>query len=57
MFESSCSERGCLHAQLQLSLCYVTYICDNLPDLVPVVQFENREKHPCGSVTLSKVAG
>ena len=32
-------------------------ICDALRDLVQFVQFEKREKHPCKSVTFSKVAG
>ena len=32
-------------------------ICDALRDLVPFVQFENREKHPWRSVNFSKVAG
>ena len=32
-------------------------ICDVLRNLVPFVQFKKREKHPWGSVTLSKVAG
>ena len=30
--------------------------CDVLGDLVPFVQFKKREKHPCRSVTFSKVA-
>ena len=30
--------------------------CDALRDLVPLVQFKNREKHPWSSVTLSKGA-
>ena len=32
-------------------------MCDALRDLVPFVQFENREKHPWRSVNFSKVAG
>ena len=32
-------------------------ICDALPDLVAVVQFKKREKHPWRGVTFSKVAG
>ena len=32
-------------------------ICDALGDLVPLVQFKKREKHPWRSVNLSKVAG
>ena len=32
-------------------------ICDALRDLVPLVQFEKREKHSLRSVTFSKVAG
>ena len=35
----------------------VQFIWDVLRDLVPFVQFEKREKHPCRSVTFSKVAG
>ena len=31
--------------------------CGVLRDLVPFVQFKEREKHPCRSVTFSKVAG
>ena len=31
--------------------------CDALRDLVPVVQFKKREKHPWRSVTFSKVLG
>ena len=31
--------------------------CDALHDLVPFVQFKNREKHSYKSVTFSKVAG
>ena len=31
-------------------------MCDALRDLVPFVQFKKRKKHPCRSVTLSKVA-
>ena len=31
-------------------------ICGALRDLVPVVQFKIREKHPCRSVTFSKIA-
>ena len=31
--------------------------CDTLRDLVPFVQFKNREKHPWRSVVFSKVAG
>ena len=30
---------------------------DVLRDLIPLMQFKNREKHPWRSVTLSKVAG
>ena len=33
------------------------FICDVLRDLVPTVQFKEREKHPWRSVTFSKVAG
>ena len=32
-------------------------ICGALRDLVPFVQFKNREKHPWRSVNFSKVAG
>ena len=32
-------------------------ICDALRDLVPLVQFKEREKHPWRSVNFSKVAG
>ena len=32
-------------------------ICDALRDLVPFVQFKEREKHPWRSVNFSKVAG
>ena len=32
-------------------------ICGALRDLVLFGQFKKREKHPCGSVTFSKVAG
>ena len=32
-------------------------ICDVLRDLVPLVHSKKREKHPCRSVTFSKVAG
>ena len=32
-------------------------ICDALDDLVPFVQFKNREKHPWMSVAFNKVAG
>ena len=32
-------------------------ICDTLHDLVPIVQFKTREKHPWRSITFSKVAG
>ena len=32
-------------------------ICDALHDLVSIVQFKKREKHPWKSVTFSKVAG
>ena len=32
------------------------YISDDLPDLVPIAQFEKREKLPWRSVTFSKVA-
>ena len=35
----------------------VIHICGALRDLVPFVQFKNREKHPWSSVTFSKVAG
>ena len=31
--------------------------CDVLRDLIPLMQFKNREKHPWRSVTFSKVAG
>ena len=31
--------------------------CDALWDLVPFLQFKKREKHPCRSITFSKVAG
>ena len=31
--------------------------CVKFVHLVPFVQFKKREKHPWGSVTLSKVAG
>ena len=31
-------------------------ICDALRDLVPFVQFKNRDKHPWRSSTFSKVA-
>ena len=31
-------------------------LCDVLRDLVPIVQFKKREKHPWRSVTFSKVA-
>ena len=30
---------------------------DVLRDLAPFVQYKKREKHPCRSVTFSKVAG
>ena len=30
------------------------YICDALHNLVPLVQFKKREKHPQKSVTFSK---
>ena len=39
-----------------LSPPYVS-ICDVLHNLVPIVQFRKREKHPWRSVTFSKVAG
>ena len=32
-------------------------ICDGLHDLVPILQFKKREKHPRRSVDVSKVAG
>ena len=32
-------------------------ICDALRDLVALVQFDKREKHPWRSVNFSKVAG
>ena len=32
-------------------------LCDSLRDLVPFVQFKEREKHPWKSVTFSKVEG
>ena len=32
-------------------------MCDALRNLVPFVQFKNREKYPWKSVTFSKVAG
>ena len=32
-------------------------ICDALRNLVPLVQFKKREKHPWRSVNLSRVAG
>ena len=31
--------------------------CDAILDLVPIVQFKKREKHPWRNVTFSKVAG
>ena len=31
--------------------------CDALRDLVPLVPFKKREKHPWRNVTFSKVAG
>ena len=31
--------------------------CNALRDLAPFAQFKKREKHPCRSFTLSKVAG
>ena len=33
------------------------YKCDVLSDLVPLVQFKKREKHPWRSVDFSNVAG
>ena len=33
----------------------VTNTCDALRDLVPILQFKKREKHPWRSVTFSKV--
>ena len=39
-----------------LSIQQPFYICDTLRDLLPVVQFKEREKHPWRSVTFSKVA-
>ena len=39
-----------------LSLC-VGVECGALRDLVPFVQFKEREKHPWRGVTFSKVAG
>ena len=35
---------------------HVISVCDAFRDLVSFVQFKKREKHPCRSVTLSKVA-
>ena len=32
-------------------------ICDALRDLVPILQFKKREKHPWKTVTFGKVAG
>ena len=34
-----------------------TTIRDAFRDLVPILQFKNREKHPWSSVNFSKVAG
>ena len=36
---------------------YQKTIYDGLRDLVPFVQFENREKHPWRNVNFSNVAG
>ena len=33
---------------------YANIICDVLRDLVPIIQFKKREKHPWKSVTFSK---
>ena len=44
-----CKWWGILHTE-----CFIH--CDALPDLVSLVQFKKREKHPWRSVTFSKVA-
>ena len=33
------------------------YICDDLCDLVPFVEFKKRKKHPQSSVIFSKITG
>ena len=43
--------------QLQKILIHNRFTCDALRDLVPLVQFKKREKHPWKSVTFSKIAG
>ena len=35
----------------------ILFICDALHDLTPFVESKKREKHPCRSVTFSKVVG
>ena len=42
--------------ELEISVLYLHIICGEMRDLVPFLQFKIREKHPQGSVTLSKVA-
>ena len=46
-----------LNSDDHIILILLEYICDALRDLVPLVQFKKREKHPWKSVNFTKVAG
>ena len=57
-FQSCCLPRfASKYSSFQIHIDLHFVICDALRDLVPFVQFENREKHHWSSVDLSKVAG
>ena len=43
--------------QFNSQITWKTNKCDVLHDLIPIVQFKKREKHPWRSGTFSKVAG